>query len=241
MSWRKMRKYKPKSQVIASLKKSSFLEVVDGKRIRRRVPIILDGEPSDDDLTQDFYETKPKITPTPRPLLDPDKPWITKGLLKPTGFEDDFCDPPIPPTEFEEEQEIYSPDEPFSTRMEVAIQRFRTRRKFHQSYAKHFTAWMKFGGIETGARQFNGRLDDSIFEERDAAERAQILAEHFVNWDKEDGQKWIVDFEGVAKGYLYVPHRYSSHVSRLIPMKGRRSSSQWAFTMKRTLTLPRAS
>jgi hypothetical protein len=205
MSWRKMRKYKPKSQVIASLKKSNFLEVVEGKRIRRRVPIILDDEPSDDDLTQDFHEKKPKILPTPRPLLDPAKPWITKGLLKPTGFEDGFCDPPIAPTEFEEEEEMYSLDEPFSTRMEVAIQRFRSRRKFHQSYAKYFTAWMKFGGVETGPRQFNGRLDDSIFEERDAAERAQILAEHFVSWDKENGQKWTVDFEGVAKSYLYVP------------------------------------
>jgi La domain len=38
LGWRKMRKFKPKSKVIASLKKSTILEVIDGKTIRRRVP-----------------------------------------------------------------------------------------------------------------------------------------------------------------------------------------------------------
>jgi La domain len=39
LGWKRMRKFKPKSQVIASLKTSEFLEVLDGnKTIRRRVP-----------------------------------------------------------------------------------------------------------------------------------------------------------------------------------------------------------
>ena len=41
-----MRRYRPKLQVIESLKKSVFLEVVEGKRIRRRLALIEDNDVS---------------------------------------------------------------------------------------------------------------------------------------------------------------------------------------------------
>ena len=47
LGWKRMRKYKPKSQAIEALKRSSFLEVMDNKRIRRRVPYA--PEPHDDE------------------------------------------------------------------------------------------------------------------------------------------------------------------------------------------------
>jgi len=208
LGWRKMRRFKPKSQVIVALRKSAILEVVDNKRIRRRIPLLLDNEPDDPELAVDFAsKNKADITnvappPTPRLVPDPAKPWITKGLLKPTGFEDNFAEPPLSAEQAVEEQELYSPDEPFADRIEIAISRFQSRRKFHQSYLKHFTAWMKFGGLETGPRQFTGPLDDAVFEGRTAAEKALIMATFFSGEDKDDEEKWAVDFEGIAKAYL---------------------------------------
>jgi len=207
LGWKKMRRFKPKPQVIVALRKSALLEVVDNKRIRRRIPLMLDNEPDDPELAVDFASKTTNATniataPTPRLLPDPAKPWITKGLLKPTGFEDNFAEPPLSAEQAVEEQELYSLDEPFADRIEIAISRFQSRRKFHQSYLKHFTAWMKFGGLETGPRQFTGRLDDAVFEGRTAAEKAQIMANFFSGQDKDDEEKWAVDFEGIAKAYL---------------------------------------
>ena len=210
LSWQKMRHFKPRSQVIVALRKSALLEVVDNKRIRRRVPLVLDNEPDDPELAVDFAskrkttETHISSAPTPRLVPDPAKPWITKGMLKPTGFEDGFAEPPVSAELAIEEQELYSLDEPFADRIEIAISRYKSRRKFHQSHTKHFTAWMKFGGLETGPRQFTGPLDDAVFEGRTAAEKAQIMATFFPGEDKDDEKKWVVDFEGIAKAYLYV-------------------------------------
>lgn len=209
LGWHKMRRFRPKSQVIVALKKSAFLEVVDNKRIRRRVPLVLDDEPDDEELAIDFVskekanEGQPAAaaTPTPRLLPDPSKPWITKGLLKPTGFEEGFAQT-VAPEEAEEEKDLYALDEPFADRIEIAVERFRQRRKFHQAYANHFTAWLRYGGFETGSRQFTGNVDQSMLEGRSAAEKARILAIYFAGDDKDDEEQWAVDFEGVAKGYL---------------------------------------
>jgi hypothetical protein len=207
LGWHKMRRFKPKSQVIVALTKSAFLEVVDNKRIRRRVPLVLDDEPNDEELATDFVtkekanEQQSVVAPTPRRVPDPSKPWITKAFLKPTGFEEGWADPATP-AEADEEKELYSPEESFADRIEIAIERFRQRRKFHQAYASHFTAWLRYGGFETGPRQFTGSIDQSMLEGRSAAEKARILAIYFAGDDKEDEEQWAVDFEGVAKGYL---------------------------------------
>ena len=81
--------------------------------------------------------------------------------------------------------------------------RFTSRRKFHQHTAFVFNAFMKYGGIGSGQKQFGGGLEIKDLEERTAAEIAAITATHKVIDDiliNED--KWEVDFEGVAKGFL---------------------------------------
>jgi len=84
----------------------------------------------------------------------------------------------------------------------MAIQRFKSRRKFHSQHAQFFNAWLKFGGIEAGQKQFTGRLGVEDTEGMTAAEIAMANATHFAGDDKMDETQWIVDFEGLAKGYL---------------------------------------
>lgn len=86
-------------------------------------------------------------------------------------------------------------------RIETAIQRYRTRRKFHQETAKVFNKFMNYGGIESGPRMFGGS-DNKDLAEHDAAEIAALTAMHFVAEDVFTSDRWEVDFEGVAKGFL---------------------------------------
>lgn len=86
--------------------------------------------------------------------------------------------------------------------MEIAIQRYQQKRRFHQETARIFNHFLKFGGIDAGQRQFTGRTDDKELEGKDAGYIAQMLATHHVSYDKEDEDVWAVDFEGVAKSYL---------------------------------------
>jgi hypothetical protein len=90
-----MRAYKPRTAVIAALRKSSFLVVSDdGKTIWRKLPLqgpcALDPDfYNDDEIAYDPRARKPAVIPVP--LLPQKKavypPGITKNMLKPTGFE----------------------------------------------------------------------------------------------------------------------------------------------------------
>lgn len=68
--------------------------------------------------------------------------------------------------------------------------------------------FVKFGGITTGPKQFTGGLTKEDMEERSALEITRMTATEHVGDDKWDldgpEAKWKVDFEGVAKGFLYV-------------------------------------
>ena len=62
---------------------------------------------------------------------------------------------------------------------------------------------MKYGGIDGGQKQFGGGLDACDLDERNAAEIAAMTATHKVSDDvNKDDDRWEVDFEGVAKGFL---------------------------------------
>jgi hypothetical protein len=89
-------------------------------------------------------------------------------------------------------------------RIEVAIQRYRLRRKFHAEYLNPFEKWLKFGGVEAGERRFTGGFDADELADMSAVEKARTLATHFTGEDKADETKWVLDFEGVAKGFLWV-------------------------------------
>jgi hypothetical protein len=64
------------------------------------------------------------------------------------------------------------------------------------------------GGIESGAKAFNGGLDTETLENSTAAEIAAIRATDFIRtgsskyYDPENDEDWVVDWEGVAKGFL---------------------------------------
>ncbi|TKX25459.1 putative argonaute siRNA chaperone (ARC) complex subunit Arb1 [Elsinoe australis] len=213
----RMRGYKPKSIVAEALKKSTFLEFTDKKHIRRRVPLAIKPNVEQDivpgknapALAKARKVKQPQIAPdgstlsnTGPGVLDPDQPWLTKGMLKETGFEEYYADPPVTPAQYEENQMLYSQDNVFTARIETAIQRYSSRRKFHQDTRYIFDAWMSYGGIESKPRQFTGRISQDELQTMDAGEIAAALATHHVSSQVEHTNKWKVDFPGVAKGFL---------------------------------------
>lgn len=129
-----------------------------------------------------------------------------KKVEKPTGFEPYYADPPITPAEAEEEEDIYGDHNPFAERIQIAMQRYKSKRKFSAQKSDIWTKFIKFGGIETGPRTFTGRLSKEDMEDKTVAEISQLTATDFTREDQYELEttesKWVVDFEGVAKGFL---------------------------------------
>lgn len=210
--FKKMRGYKPKSIVSEALRKSTFLEVsADGKTVKRKVPLtgkcLLDKDyranGSDNEIAYD-PRTKREVQ-HPVPLLPQKKKdyplGMTKNMMKPTGFEEAYVEGPIAPAEAEEEMAMYDPDKPFIERIEVAIQRFKQKRRMHEMYAKIFNKWMKFGGVDCEPRMFGG-LSKEEMRNMNSEDIARAKATHHVPWDREDTKKWTVDFLGVGEAFL---------------------------------------
>lgn len=141
--FKKMRQFKPKTAVREALRHSRLVEVSqDGKRLRRKYP-----------LDPKKITVIPKINRDRKKLVVPeDKPWLTKGMLKPTGFESNVTDGPIKPEEYEADKKDYDPEYSFTSRIETAVTRFCARRKMHQNTQKIFAKFMIFGGMEGGQR-----------------------------------------------------------------------------------------
>lgn len=208
--FKKMRSYKPKSLVVAALRKSAFLEVsADGKTIKRKVPLqgktLLDEDfwKEEDEIAFDPRTRKPAVYPVP---LHPQQKKVypegtSKNMQKPTGFEDTYVEPPVTPAEAEEEDKMYDEDKPFVERIEIAIQCFKQKRRMHEMYAKVFNKLMRYGGVESGPRMYQG-LSKTEMKEMDAEEIARALAVHNVPWDRADEKQWAVDFVGVGAAFL---------------------------------------
>ncbi|KAH7116067.1 Argonaute siRNA chaperone complex subunit Arb1-domain-containing protein [Dendryphion nanum] len=220
--FRRMRQFKDKKMVVAALRKSTFLEVTeDGKHIKRKVPLrgkclldpdfLADGQ-EDDEIAYD--PRSKRAVQHPVPLLPQEKkvlpPGVTKAMLKPTGFEDNHTEGPLAPAEAEEELAMYDPDKHFLDRMELAIQRFKQKRRMHEMYAKIFNKWMRFGGVDSEPRMFGG-VSRQEMKDMTAEEIARSTATHHIPWDRDDPKKWSVDFVGVAEAFLssYYPMTYS--------------------------------
>jgi hypothetical protein len=209
LGFKKMRSYKPRTLVIAALRHSAFLEVSDdSKTIKRKVALqgkcVLDPDFFDqDDIAYDPRTPKPAVYPVP--LLPQKKPeyaeGVSKNMLKPTGFEETYVEPPQTPQEAAEEEALYDPDKPFIERIEIAIQRFKQKRRMHEMYAHVFNKLMRFGGVDSGPRMHQG-LSRHDMNEMDAEEVARALATHTVPWDRSDPKQWVVDFVGIAKAFL---------------------------------------
>lgn len=205
-----MRSYKPKSLVVAALHKSASLEVsADGKTIKRKIPVqgktLLDNDfgEEDDEIAYDSRTRKPAVYPVP---LHPQQKkvypeGISKNMLKPTGFEDSYVEAPINPKEAEVEDRMYDEDKPFIERIELAIQRFKQKRRMHEMYAKVFNKFMAYGGVDCTPRMYQG-LSKSEMNDMDAEEIARSLATHNVPWDRADARQWTVDFCTVGAAFL---------------------------------------
>jgi hypothetical protein len=212
-SFKRMKGFKPRSLVVDALRQSNFLEVTpDGKQVKRKVPLVgkclLDKDYHGDDASDDEIAYDPRTRREiahPVPLLSQQKkeipPGMTKGMMKPTGFEENYTEGPLLPQEAQEEEAMYDPDKPFVERIEIAIQRFKSKRRMHEMYAKVFNKFMKFGGVECEPRMFGG-LSKQDMKEMNSEEIARAQATHHVPWDREDKKKWEVDFLGVGEAFL---------------------------------------
>lgn len=207
--FKKMRGFKPRSAIVAALRKSTFLVVSeDGKTIWRKVPFqgpcLLDPDfDNDEDIAYHPRARKPAVVPVP--LLPQKKaeypPGLTKNTAKPSGFEPTYIEGPITPKEAQEEQSMYDPDKPFVERIELAIQRFKQKRRMRQQYSSVFNKWMRFGGVESSPRMFGG-LSKKDMATMNAEEIARATAVHNVPWDRSDDKCWVVDFVGVGEAFL---------------------------------------
>lgn len=205
-----MRSYKPRALVLAALRKSAFLDVsADGKTIKRKIPFqgkcMLDPDYFDDD-DEIAYESRIQERPVyqiPGLLqIKPEHPQgLSKNMLKPTGFEHAYVEPPQTSQEAIEEEALYDPDKPFVERIEIAIECFKQKRRMHQKYAHVFDKLMRFGGVEYGPRMYQG-LSRQEVADMDAEERVRALATHSVPWNRSDEKKWVVDFVSVGKAFL---------------------------------------
>lgn len=199
--FRMMRKYRPLSAVTSVLATSDKLEVIDNKQIKRRYPLTMPLT-----VQPKRHDNKLQV----QPLAD--KPHLTKKMLKPTGFEEDFIEGPIEPSLYKKEREWYHPSLSIDTRIEKAVQRFAIKRTFHQATKRVFDAWMLFGGINNRPRQFQGDVDftSAEYDKYDKEEIADRSNRYAVNESVTyglgeigtAGTTWVVGFEDVAKAFL---------------------------------------
>jgi hypothetical protein len=204
-----MRGFKPRKAVVAALRKSPFLVVSDdGKLVSRKLPLqgpcALDPDfYSDDEIAYDPRARVPAVLPAP--LIPQTKavlpPGMTKNMMKPTGFEKNYVEAPITPQEAEVEEAMYDPDKSFVERIEIAIQRFKQKRRMHQQYAGIFNKFMRFGGVDEAPRMFGG-MSKQEMKSMDAEEIARATAVHTVPWNRADEKHWEVDFLGVGQAFL---------------------------------------
>lgn len=94
--------------------------------------------------------------------------------------------------------------------MQTCIQRYRARRKLDEFRSKVFTKYLMLGGVEASSnKQFNGGLDEDTVQNSTAGEIAAMQATDYIRsggsakyYDPVDADGWVVDFEGVVKGFL---------------------------------------
>ena len=198
LGFKKMRQFKPKLKVKASVATSELLEV-QGKFIRRKAP-----------LTKQI-RVKPQISAKrERDTILVEKPWMTKGMLQPSGFEEYATEGPLTPAEFTLERRLFDPEEAFTTRIEYAANRFMNRKKMHQASANIFSKFMFFGGFAANTHMFTGGISKKELEEYDQDQILQMTAKIGVAESVVDGLdeysmapgSWVVDFEGMAKAFF---------------------------------------
>lgn len=86
----RMRKYKPYRSVVESLKKSTFLDVVDDKYLQRKVPLSLTPTVAPQKVEEARKEER-KIKKIPVNLPQKLEPWMTKGMVRILAYSTYIC------------------------------------------------------------------------------------------------------------------------------------------------------
>ncbi|KAI9883502.1 MAG: Cleavage polyadenylation factor subunit clp1 [Watsoniomyces obsoletus] len=139
---------------------------------------------------------------------------------QPSGFEENFADAPMTAAEFQEERDtLYNPSLSFAERIETCIQRYRARRKFDSNRKDVFDKYLSLGGVDAGPKIFSGGYTPGQLSELNSAQIQTQTATDFIGKDKDNENPiWVVDFESVAKCFLFVYFSLSSPMSTPFPL-----------------------
>jgi hypothetical protein len=201
--WRRMRKFRPLSAVKEALKESTVVEVINNKRLRRRDPFDM----AKAKVTPRIDEEERKVHQTA--VLNAN-PHLSKAMLKRTGFEHDHVEPALTAEERQTELEQYSTELPIYERLETAVLRYTMNRKLHQETMSFFHAFLNYGGFHQRPLGFTGGTSKEEEEGLSKEEKASRKQDNYVSDEakqsiSEGDGKWIVDFEGVTKGFFSTP------------------------------------
>ncbi|EEP80355.1 predicted protein [Uncinocarpus reesii 1704] len=86
-----------------------------------------------------------------------------------------------------------------SSRLETAIQRYETKRRMNSERRDVFLKYLSYGGVKVDQKMFEGN-DEKDLKRLDSEEIITATAQTNIPEDRAD---WDVDFETVAKGFLY--------------------------------------
>jgi len=119
-----------------------------------------------------------------------------------------YADKPLTPAEHKEESALYDESVPFCQRIEMCMQKYRAKRNLDSTRNNILTKYFMLGGIDATPRAFTGSLDKETIQNSTAEEIRTMTATDFIRpgskkyYDPEEPENWVVDFEGVAKGFL---------------------------------------
>ncbi|KAI6882083.1 hypothetical protein KC360_g6665 [Hortaea werneckii] len=202
LNFKKMKQYRPKAAVREVLKSSSFVEVVDKNHIKRRYPL----------NTPLLVVPKVDEARARREIMLAANPHLTKNMLKPTGFEPDTTESSLT----DAERSLYDPSFDFIDRIQTAVKYFASKRKMHQDLLQIFEKFLFFGGFITNAQTSQSGMSKEELKKQEGLTEAQAkeLLEYYsvsdsvvtaifsCYEDQSKGAEFVVDFEGVAKGFL---------------------------------------
>lgn len=200
LSYPRMRKYKPKGAVVAALKDSTTLEVVEGKYVKRKIPFDMAKAQVQPQLKQEQVNAQ-------KASLMANNPHLTKGMLKPTGFEHEFSEKKLTQEDIQEDLDDFDITRPVYVRLETAVSRFRQNRKFHQETARLFSAFLDYCGLSTSVPMFTGGISKEEMEgwskeEKRRAKQTDYVAECVIDSIEAGDGSWVVDIETTTKGFL---------------------------------------
>ena len=134
-------------------------------------------------------------------------PYLSKAMLKATGFESNYIEPVLSTEEQQVELEHYSIENSICERIETAVLRYKMNRKFHQDTLRTFHAFLNFGGFDERPSGFTGgaskeELEGLSKEEQARRKQVNYMSKEVTQSVEVGDGKWVVDFEGVTKGFF---------------------------------------